>query len=109
VKPVLYNPNMILCIKGKYAMQMAYIIQGEVLVRSKYKSDKPAAILRPGCIFGEMNLFFSYPYTTNVETRTSCQLLLIEKEALFELLSLYPSTLKILRGRVQVRFLRNYS
>lgn len=102
VQPVLYNPNMILCTKGKYAMQMIYIIQGEVLVRSKYQSNKPAAILRSGCIFGEINLFFSYPYTTNVETRTCCQLLIFEKETLFELLSLYPETLQILRGRVQV-------
>lgn len=102
VQVVLYNPDMILCSQGTYAMSMFYLLQGEVRVKSKFNPDLTGGILRAGCIIGEVNLFFSYPYTTTMETRTCCQLLMLRKFELFKLFENNTETLEILRGRVAV-------
>jgi len=104
VQVVLYNPDMILCAAGNYAMNMYFILQGEVRVKSKFDAEKTAAIMRAGCIIGEINLFFSYPYTTTMETRTCCQLLMIRKFELFDLFQSYTDVLEVLRDRVAVSF-----
>jgi len=87
-------------------MKMYYIIQGEVLAKSKFRTDKGrntgGAVIRAGGIIGEINLFFSYPYSTEVWTRTCCQLLKIEKEELLSMLEEYPTILESFRDRVQV-------
>jgi CRP-like cAMP-binding protein len=64
---------MLLFAQGEYAMKMYYIIQGEVRAKAKFGNDKAGgmggAIIRSGCIIGENNLLFSYPYSTAVVSR----------------------------------------
>jgi len=80
-----------------------YLLQGEVIVKSKLDSRCNGAILRAGCIIGEVNLFFSYPYTTTIETLNCCQLLQIQKFELFNIFENHPHMVSIIRGRVEVR------
>jgi CRP/FNR family cyclic AMP-dependent transcriptional regulator len=103
VQVALYNPQMIICRKGGYANKLYYILQGECRVMSKYRSGKPAAILRAGSIIGETNLFFSYPYTATIETRTCCQFLTLEKEEFIKILTDFRDQLLLLRAKSQVR------
>ncbi|OXA59583.1 Potassium voltage-gated channel subfamily H member 2 [Folsomia candida] len=107
VKVALYNPEMILCRKGDYANKMYYILQGECRVMSKYMS-KTAAILRAGSIIGEANLFFSYPYTSSVETRTCCQFLILEKEELIIAMDDFRDQIAILRSKSQTKVFKLY-
>ncbi|CAG7728315.1 unnamed protein product, partial [Allacma fusca] len=103
VELVLYNPDMIICQQGDYAMTMYYIIQGECLVKSKHNSNITTAILRAGCIFGESDLFLSYPHASNVETLTTCQLLRLSKEHLMDVFNDHIYILGFMRSRVQER------
>lgn len=107
VEVVLYNPDMIICRQGDYAMTMYYIIQGECLVKARHNSNVTTAILRAGTIFGESSLFFSFPYASNVETRTCCQLLRVNKERLMDAFNEYVHVLNFMRARIQVSFLVN--
>ncbi|CAG7786966.1 unnamed protein product [Allacma fusca] len=103
VEVVLYNPDMIICQQGDYAMTMYYIIQGECLVKSKHSNNVTTAILRAGCIFGESSLFFSFPYAVNVETSTCCQLLKLSKENLMDVFNEHIYILNFMRARIQER------
>jgi CRP-like cAMP-binding protein len=96
VNVALYNPEMILCRKGGYANKMYYILQGECRIMSKF-APKTSAIIRAGSIIGESNLFFSFPYTSTVETRTCCQFLILEKESLIMAMDDFRDQLCVLR------------
>ncbi|CAL8148468.1 unnamed protein product [Orchesella dallaii] len=99
VEVALYNPNMILCRKGNYANKMYYILQGECQAMSKLNRANASAVIRAGSIVGEANLFFSFPYTTTVETRTCCQFIILHKKHLLPLLDQYKTELETLRSR----------
>lgn len=100
---VLYNPGMIVCSTGTFAMKMYFVIQGEIIAQSKHQIPSSDCIMRSGCIIGEMNLFFSYPYSTNLYTRTCCQMIKLEKEDLYAMFEHYPLILDTFRNRVQVK------
>lgn len=95
----LYNSNMVLCRTGRYSGRMYYILQGECQVMSKLNPANASAIIRAGSIIGEANLYFSFPYTTTVETRTCCQFIMLTKRNLIDVLNQFPAEMEILRSR----------
>jgi CRP-like cAMP-binding protein len=105
VKIALYNPNMVLCRCGGYANQMYYILQGECQAMSKHDASKMACVLRAGSLIGEINLLFSSPYSSPVETITACQFISIDKEELMMVFNKFPAELVTLRARAQVYLL----
>ena len=102
VEVAIYNPDMIICRQGDTPSAMYYIIQGECMVKSKFSANIITAILRPGCIFGESNLFFPHPHDVSIETRTCCQFLIIKRNKLLDVLADFKPTWSIMRGRLHV-------
>jgi len=102
VEVALYNPNMILALQGDHAGRMFFLLQGECRAMSKYNVGKVSIVIRAGSIIGESNLFFSFPSDCQVETRTCCQLLIIDKRALISTTEKFKPELAILRARTLV-------
>ena len=61
-----------------------------------------SAILRPGVVIGETNLIFAYPNMLQIETRTICQMLVLEREDILDLLEQHPYSYYQIRERIQV-------
>jgi len=104
----LYNPDMILCRFGSYANRMYYLIQGECQAMHKHDLSKRAAVLRAGSLIGEINLFFSCPYTVSVETITCCQFISIDKEELMQVFSKFSNELELMRARSEIKLREMY-
>lgn len=63
----------------------------------------PAVILRAGSLIGEINLFYSFPSSATIQTRTCCQFLILGKEELFDCLKDFEDQLVIMRSRMQAK------
>lgn len=109
VRIQLYNPGMILCTDGERCENMYYLIGGEVNVRSKTNIQHVAAVLRAGTIIGEFNMLFTIPYEMQIETKTVCQMLVLERDVLYDFLNVFPQLRNELKLKFDVRLSNWYA
>ncbi|CAN2042537.1 hypothetical protein GMMP15_850013 [Candidatus Magnetomoraceae bacterium gMMP-15] len=78
--------------EGEATETLRLIISGRVKIIKDLDTDnkKVLAELGPGEYFGEMNLFDEEPHSASAISVGECQLLLIRKERLNEIIDLYP-------------------
>ena len=101
-KVKLYIPEALIIREGDYSTDMYYVIQGELGVRGKVDAENMALILRPGSILGEVNLLYSIPAHSTIQTMTTCQILKIPKQGFMKAMEKHPMDLAIIRQRLGV-------
>ena len=101
-KVQLFIPEVIIVREGEYSTDMRYVIQGELGVRGKVDPENTALIMRPGSILGEINLLYSFPAHSSVETISTCQILTISKSEFVKAMEKHPFDLQVIRQRLNV-------
>ena len=102
-KVKLYIPEALIIREGDYVKDMYYVIQGELGVHGKVDAENLALILRPGSVLGEVNLLYSIPAHSTVQTITTCQILKIPKDGFMKAMEKHPMDWAVIRQRLGVR------
>lgn len=88
---VMRNGEIVLK-EGEATETLRLIISGRVQIVKDLSEPNQSilAVLGAGEYFGEMNLFDGEPHSASAVAEEECQLLLIRKERLTEIIDLYP-------------------
>ncbi|KAF0307491.1 Cyclic nucleotide-gated cation channel [Amphibalanus amphitrite] len=65
-----YLPGQIVINKGTVSRCMYYVVRGELEVLSDRDNQTPVAVLRPGKLFGEVNLVLNFARTATIRAAT---------------------------------------
>ena len=96
-EPMLALPEQIIMRKGELSDLMVYIQCGELEVLSDDENEVPVLLLKPGKLFGEINLITRMPRKYSVRAIAHCDLIVLKTEDLMECLQSYPEIADELR------------
>jgi uncharacterized protein YfdQ (DUF2303 family) len=96
-KPMLALPEQIIMKKGELSGLMVYVQSGELEVLSDDENEVPVLLLRPGKLFGEINLITRMPRNFSVRAIAHCDLVVLRTEDLMDCLQAYPEIADELR------------
>jgi len=82
--------------EGEVGSTLYFVAEGEVAVVQEAKANVLAQ-LGPGDLFGEMALILSEPRSAGVQTRSQCQLLMLERTDFKAVVAKFPGLAKDLR------------
>ncbi|XP_074659484.1 uncharacterized protein LOC141912168 [Tubulanus polymorphus] len=82
-------PGQDIVTRGEFGSALFFIQNGEVEVLDE-DDETPVATLRGGKLFGELSLILELPRTATVRAVTHCDLMVLNKAALVEVLKLFP-------------------
>lgn len=85
--------------EGEFGESLFIILSGKASV---LKSDVSIAELSAGAHFGEMSLIERTPRSATIRAETDCEVLMIEREGFFSLLSEEQTAVKLLWGLVRM-------
>ena len=85
--------------EGEFGESLFILLDGTASV---LKSDVEIATLQPGAHFGEMSLIERAPRSATVKAQTTINLIVIERDAFFSLLSEEAAAVKLLWGLVRM-------
>ncbi|XP_064635102.1 uncharacterized protein LOC135492519 [Lineus longissimus] len=102
IKPALCLPHQFLVNRGDIGQQMYYIHRGEVEILGE-DDESVVAKLAKGRIIGEINLIHSLPRTASIRAATHCDLMLLERGDVHELLPHYADVAKKLHDLANTR------
>ncbi|XP_048580862.1 uncharacterized protein LOC5507189 isoform X3 [Nematostella vectensis] len=90
VKPIYFLSNEYIVQKGEIGHEMFFIHKGEVDVVTD--DDPPIVLttLKAGSFFGENSVLFDSPRTASVRARINCDVYVLTKNDMAEVLSHYP-------------------
>nr|XP_054756976.1 uncharacterized protein LOC129263078 [Lytechinus pictus] len=97
IKPSLYLPRQKIAGRNEICHDMYFIQRGEIEVLSADDDDTPIARLNHGKLFGEVSLIFSMPRTNTIRAAAHCDLLVLDKGDLQNVLLHYPEVAKKLQ------------
>ncbi|XP_071795542.1 uncharacterized protein [Asterias amurensis] len=103
IKPSLYLPGQIIAIRNEICHNMYFIQRGEVEVLSPDDDETPIISLRHGKLFGEVSLVFSMPRTNSIRAAAHCDLMVLDKADLQNVLHHYPEVARKLQRIAEER------
>lgn len=102
-KPVYFLSNEYVVRKGDMGQEMYFVHRGVVEVVSEHAEPIVFHVLGEGSFFGEISVVLSCPRTASVRTQTNCDLFVVTKTDLDEVLTHYPQISKKLRETAEKR------
>ncbi|XP_022094111.1 uncharacterized protein LOC110981133 isoform X3 [Acanthaster planci] len=103
IKPSLYLPGQMIAYRNEICHNMYFIQRGEVEVLSAEDDDTPIISLRHGKLFGEVSLVFSMPRTNSIRAAAHCDLMVLDKADLQNVLHHYPEVARKLQRIAEER------
>jgi CRP-like cAMP-binding protein len=103
MRPLLLLPNEHIVRKGDPGEEMFFIQQGVVEVVSE-DGRVVFASMRDGEFFGEISLVFSCPRTASIRTATHCDMFVLSKTDLDQVLKSFPEIREQVRSEAEERF-----
>lgn len=98
-RPMLALPEQTIMKKGELSDLMVYIQNGELEVLSDDETEVPVLLLKPGKLFGEINLITRMPRKYSIRAIGHCDLVVLKTEDLMDCLQSYPEIADELRVR----------
>ncbi|XP_068704187.1 uncharacterized protein [Montipora foliosa] len=102
-KPVYFLSNEYVVRKGDMGQEMYFVHRGVVEVVSEHAEPIVIHVLGEGSFFGEISMALSCPRIASVRTQTNCDLFVVTKTDLDEVLTHYPQISKKLRETAEKR------
>ncbi|XP_055341339.1 uncharacterized protein LOC129590239 isoform X2 [Paramacrobiotus metropolitanus] len=102
-RPMLALPDQIVMKKGELSNLMVYVQKGHLEVLSDDENEVPILLLKPGKVFGEINLITRMPRKYSVRAIAHCDLVILRTEDLMACLQAYPEIAEELRRRAEER------
>ena len=99
-----YLPGQIVINKGTVSRSMYYVVRGELEVLSDRDNMTPVAVLRPGKLFGEVNLVLNFARTATIRAASHCDLLILNQHDVTPVLLHYPDARIAMWEYVQALF-----
>ncbi|XP_033108885.1 uncharacterized protein LOC117110323 isoform X2 [Anneissia japonica] len=103
IKPSLYLPKQIIAVRNEICHTMFFIHRGEAEVLSPDDDETSITQLRHGRLFGEVNLIFSMPRTHSIRAAAHCDLMVLDRADLQNVLHHYPEVAKKLQQIAEER------
>ncbi|XP_071956713.1 uncharacterized protein [Antedon mediterranea] len=103
IKPSLYLPNQMIAMRNEICHTMFFIHRGEAEVLSPEDDETSITRLRHGRLFGEVNLIFSMPRTNGIRASAHCDLMVLDRADLQNVLHHYPEVAKKLQQIAEER------
>lgn len=85
LKPQIYSPGDDIITRGEIGREMYFLLQGSVDIYAD--NDKLVATLGDGSFFGEIALLFNQKRVATVRAKTYCDVFMLERRGLEDLLS----------------------
>lgn len=98
-RPMLALPDQIVMQKGELSNLMVYVQKGQLEVLSDDENEVPVLLLKPGKLFGEINLITRMPRKYSIRAIAHCDMVVLRTEDLMECLQAYPEIADELRVR----------
>jgi len=102
LKPVIITPGDYICKAGEYALEMYFVIRGELNVFSK-DEKKLLTTLKGGDFFGEIALFSNEVRSASIKSNTYCDLYSLSKKSFDHILKHYPDIAKKILKKIEIR------
>ncbi|XP_068721829.1 uncharacterized protein [Montipora capricornis] len=102
-KPVYFLSKEYVVRQGDMGQEMYFVHRGLVEVVSDHADPVIIDVMGEGGFFGEISLMFSCPRTASVRAKTNCDLFVLTKKDLDEVLTHYPQISKKLRETAEER------
>ncbi|KAI4878623.1 hypothetical protein NFI96_015444 [Prochilodus magdalenae] len=96
VRPRLYRVSDVICRHKEYGSEMYFINKGEVDVLA-HDEQKVIIKLRAGQYFGECSLLYAEPRAATIRAATNCDLHVLSKKSLDEIVKHYPDVCEQIR------------
>ena len=96
LKPIFVNVNEFVYKKGEYAEEIYFIVRGRVSYVTGKDSAKLTSMQR-GSYFGDIEVMLQIPRKYSSKTQRDCELLIMSKELLNEIVEEYPKVWDELR------------
>ncbi|KRZ21810.1 Neuropathy target esterase [Trichinella pseudospiralis] len=94
VKVENFDPGIMIVRQGSNELQLFYVVSGllELLLESQEEPDVllPISIVQTGDVVGGLSVLTGEPSFFAVRTRSFCQLAVVERKGLYEIISEYP-------------------
>ncbi|KRX74341.1 Neuropathy target esterase sws, partial [Trichinella sp. T6] len=94
VKVEKFEPGIMIVRQGSNELQLFYVVSGmlELLLESQEDPDVllPISIVQTGDVIGGLSVLSGEPSFFAVRTRSYCQLAIVERKSLYEIISEYP-------------------
>ncbi|KRX96135.1 Neuropathy target esterase [Trichinella pseudospiralis] len=94
VKVENFDPGIMIVRQGSNELQLFYVVSGllELLLESQEEPDVllPISIVQTGDVVGGLSVLTGEPSFFAVRTRSFCQLAIVERKGLYEIISEYP-------------------
>ncbi|XP_071497085.1 uncharacterized protein [Diadema antillarum] len=103
IKPSLYLPRQTIAGRNEICHDMYFIQRGEIEVLSADDDATPIARLNHGKLFGEVSLIFSMPRTNTIRAAAHCDLMVLDRADLQNVLHHYPEVAKKLQQIAEQR------
>ncbi|XP_044173366.1 LOW QUALITY PROTEIN: uncharacterized protein LOC114949688 [Acropora millepora] len=103
IKPVYLLSKEYVVRKGDMGEEMYFVQHGFVEVVSEHAEPIVFDVMEKGRYFGEISVVFSCPRTASVRAQTSCELFVLTKKDLDEVLTHYPQISKKIRETAEER------
>ena len=100
----IYSPDDCITVEGDLGNCMFFIVRGEVEV---LVADKPVARLQEGSFFGEIALLYETKRTATVRAVTFCDVNILTRFDLQEILTLFPGHSDLILAEADTRLNRN--
>ncbi|XP_074616516.1 uncharacterized protein LOC141875947 [Acropora palmata] len=103
IKPVYLLSKEYVVRKGDMGEEMYFVQHGFVEVVSEHAEPIVFDVMEKGRYFGEISVVFSCPRTASVRAQTNCELFVLTKKDLDEVLTHYPQISKKIRETAEER------
>ena len=99
-------PDEVLARQGEMAQHFWILLNGDVRIYQSLPdgTEQPLATIHEGTAFGELPLLANVPNAVNVATATPCEVLQLDEEQFWKLMTVCPGVRKAVLGNMAMRF-----